>query len=67
MTLSVTANGITSYITLAPVKAVNSSGWTQLTDTATASWTGTLTNARWYVETAAGTDNIYIDDANLHR
>jgi len=26
-----------------------------------------LTGVLFYVETAAGTDNIYIDDTNLHR
>jgi arabinoxylan arabinofuranohydrolase len=31
------------------------------------SWSGSLTGVLFYVETAAGTDRIYIDDANLHR
>jgi glycosyl hydrolase family 62/carbohydrate binding protein with CBM4/9 domain len=64
VTLAVTANGTTNYTSLAQ-GAVNSSGWTQLTGTATVSWTGTLSSATLYVETAAGTDNFYIDDASL--
>ncbi len=62
-TLRLTA-GSTTYISLASAQ-VNSSGWTLLTGTARVSWTGTLTGAFFYVETAAGTDNFYIDDAAL--
>lgn len=64
VTLAVTANGSTSYITLAS-GAVNSSGWTLLSGTTTVSWSGTLSSARFYVETTAGTDNFYIDDASF--
>jgi hypothetical protein len=64
VTLSVTAGGTTSYVTLAQ-GAVSSSGWTQLTGTANVSWSGTLSSASFYVETGAGTDNLYIDDASL--
>ncbi|MEU8379647.1 carbohydrate-binding protein [Streptosporangium sp. NPDC048865] len=64
-TLALTANGTTSYLQLTPAQTVNTGGWTQLTGTATVSWTGTLTNASFYVETAAGTDGIYIDDASF--
>jgi hypothetical protein len=48
VTLQLTANGTTSYVTLAPAAAANSSGWTLLTGTATVSWTGTLTSASVY-------------------
>ena len=58
--------GTTTYVQLASA-AINSTGWTQLTGTVPVSWSGTLTGVLFYVETAAGTDNIYIDDANLHR
>jgi hypothetical protein len=64
-TLRLTA-GSTTYVSLASA-AINSTGWTQLTATVPVSWSGTLTGVLFYVETAAGTDNIYIDDANLHR
>ncbi|MFD7024455.1 non-reducing end alpha-L-arabinofuranosidase family hydrolase [Promicromonospora sukumoe] len=64
VTLAVTAGGTTSYVNLAQ-GAVSSSGWTQLTGTATVSWSGTLSSATFYVETAAGTDNLYLDDASL--
>jgi len=64
VTLAVTANGTTNYITLAQ-GALNSSGWTQLTGTATVSWSGMLTSARFYVETTSGTDSFYIDDASM--
>ena len=64
-TLRLTAS-TTTYVTLASA-TVNASGWTQLTGTVPVSWSGTLTGVLFYIETAAGTDNIYIDDANLHR
>jgi hypothetical protein len=38
-----------------------------LTTTVPVSRSGTLTGVLFYVETATGTDNIYIDDANFHR
>nr|WP_165781069.1 carbohydrate binding domain-containing protein [Streptosporangium minutum] len=62
-TLALTANGTTDYVQLTPAGAVNTGGWTRLTGTTTVSWTGTLTNASFYVETVAGTDGLYIDDA----
>jgi hypothetical protein len=64
VTLQLTAGGTTSYVTLAQ-GTVNSSGWTQLTGTTNVSWSGTLTSATFYVETTAGTDSFYIDDASL--
>jgi hypothetical protein len=64
VTLAVTANGSTNYVTLAQA-AVNASGWTSVTGTATVSWSGTLSSARFYVETASGTDNFFIDDASM--
>jgi hypothetical protein len=64
-TLAVTANGTTTYISLTPATVVNSSGWTQLTGTATVSWSGTLSSATLYVETTAGTDGLYLDDASF--
>jgi hypothetical protein len=64
VTLAVTANGTTNFITLAQ-GAVNSSGWTLLSGTATVSWSGTLSTARFYVETTAGTDSFLIDDASM--
>ena len=62
--MALTANGTTSYLSLAQA-AVTSSGWTQLSGTTTVSWTGTLSSARFYVETTSGTDNFYVDDASL--
>jgi len=56
----------TTYVNLASA-AINSSGWTLSTGTVPVSWSATLTGVLFYVETAAGTDNIYIDDASLHR
>lgn len=64
ITLALTVNGSTSYRALAQ-GAVNSSAWTLLTGTATVSWSGTLSSARFYVETASGTDSFFIDDASL--
>jgi len=64
VTLALTANGTTTYLALAQ-GAVNSSGWTMLTGTRTVSWTGTLSSARFYAETASGTDSFFIDDASM--
>ncbi|GAT70450.1 glycoside hydrolase [Planomonospora sphaerica] len=64
-TLALTANGTTSYLQLTPAQTVGTGGWTRLTGTATVSWTGTLTNASFYVETTAGTDGLYVDDASF--
>jgi len=65
VTLALTVGTTTSYLSLTPSVAVNSTGWTQLTGTTTVSWSGTLSSARWYVETAAGTDSLYVDDASF--
>ncbi|MCU7729371.1 family 43 glycosylhydrolase [Actinoplanes sp. KI2] len=64
-TLAITAGGSTSYVSLTPATTVNSAGWTQLTGTAAVSWSGTLTSATFYVETASGTDGYYLDDVSL--
>jgi lysophospholipase L1-like esterase len=64
VTLALTVNGTTTYLALAQ-GAVNSSGWTMLTGTRTVSWTGTLSSARFYAETASGTDGFFIDDASM--
>jgi arabinoxylan arabinofuranohydrolase len=64
-TLALTAGGTTSYLQLTPAAAVNANGWTQLSGTATPSWSGTLSRAVLYVETPAGTDNLVIDDASF--
>jgi hypothetical protein len=65
VTLQLTANGATSYITLAPAQTVSSSGWTLLSGSATVSWSGTLSSANFYVETTSGTSSFYIDDASF--
>ncbi|MEK8105202.1 carbohydrate binding domain-containing protein [Micromonospora sp. M12] len=57
-TLSLTANGTTNYLQLTPAVGVNVNGWTLLTGTTTVSWSGTLSNATFYVETAEGTDGL---------
>ncbi|MET8234475.1 family 43 glycosylhydrolase [Micromonospora sp. NPDC005298] len=64
-TLSLTANGTTNYLQLTPATGVNANGWTQLTGTATVSWSGTLTGASFYVETAEGTDSLLVDDVSF--
>jgi hypothetical protein len=65
VTLQLTVNGSSSFITLAPAAAVNASGWTQLTGTTTVSWSGSLSSATLYVETTAGTANFFVDDASF--
>jgi len=64
-TLALTAGGTTTYVALTPATAVSSAGWTQLSGTATVSWSGTLSGATVYVETAAGTDGLSIDDVSM--
>jgi arabinoxylan arabinofuranohydrolase len=64
VTLQLTANGSTSYVTMTPATAVNSSGWTLLSGTSTVSWSGSLTSANLYVETTSGTTGFYVDDAS---
>ena len=64
-TLAMTASGTTSYVQLTPAAAVNSTGWTLLSGTATVSWSGTLSSATFYVETAAGTDSYHVDDMSF--
>jgi len=56
----------TTYITMTPDIAVNATGWTRVSGTGTVSWSGTLTQAVWYVETATGTTSFYMDDAVLN-
>lgn len=65
VTLALTANGTTSYVQLTPAATLGTNGWTQLTGTASVSWSGTLTGATLYVETAAGTDSLLVDDASM--
>ncbi|MBN1310673.1 MAG: carbohydrate binding domain-containing protein [Anaerolineae bacterium] len=65
VTLQLTADGSTSYVTLAPATAINPSNWTLLSGTAAVSWSGTLSSANFYVETTSGTDSFYIDDASF--
>jgi hypothetical protein len=65
VTLALTANGSTSYISLTPTTTVNASGWTLLSGSATVSWSGTLSSATFYVETTSGTDSFFIDDASF--
>ena len=64
-TLALTAGGSTSYVSLTPSTTVNANGWTQLSGTATVSWSGTLSAATFYVETDAGTDGYYLDDVSV--
>ena len=64
-TLALTANGTTSFVSLTSATTINASGWTRLSGTATVSWAGTLTSATLYVETTAGTDGLFIDDASF--
>jgi arabinoxylan arabinofuranohydrolase len=64
-TLAITAGGNTSYRSLTPSTPVNSGGWTQLSGTATVSWSGTLSSATFYVETDSGSDAYYLDDVSL--
>jgi lysophospholipase L1-like esterase len=64
ITLALTVNGTTSYVSLAQ-GSVNSSGWTLLSGSTTVSWTGTLSSARFYAETTSGTNSFFIDDAAI--
>lgn len=50
--------GTMNYLQLTSAATVNGSGWTLLSGTATVSWSGTLSRATLYIETAAGTDAL---------
>ncbi len=65
VTLALSANGSTSYLSLTAATGVNPNGWTLLSGTTNVSWSGTLTGATFYVETAAGTDGFFVDDASV--
>jgi len=56
----------TTWVALAPDTAVNSTGWTKVSGSATVSWSGMLNTAKWFVETASGTTTLYIDDAKMN-
>jgi hypothetical protein len=64
-TLAITAGGTTSYVQLTPATTVTSTGWTQLTGPSSITWSGSLTSARFYIETTSGADSLYIDDASF--
>jgi arabinoxylan arabinofuranohydrolase len=65
VTLALTTGTTTGYVQMTPAATMNTGGWTLLTGSATVSWTGTLSRAVLYVETAAGTDGFHVDDASL--
>jgi hypothetical protein len=65
VTLALTAGGTTSYTSLTPTASVGAGGWTLLSGTAAVSWTGTLSAATLYIETNAGTDDLYVDDVAI--
>jgi arabinoxylan arabinofuranohydrolase len=59
-TRRLTAGSTVTYVTRASAGVR-----TLLSRTKTVAWSGTLTGVLFYVETGAGTGNIYIDDAQL--
>jgi arabinoxylan arabinofuranohydrolase len=65
VTLALTTGTTTGYVQMTPAATTNTGGWTLLSGSATVSWTGTLSRATLYVETAAGTDGFHVDDASL--
>jgi arabinoxylan arabinofuranohydrolase len=65
VTLALTTGTTTGYVQMTPAATMNTGGWTLLSGSATVSWTGTLSRATLYVETAAGTDGFHVDDASL--
>jgi arabinoxylan arabinofuranohydrolase len=65
VTLALTTGTTTGYVQMTPAATMNTGGWTLLSGSAAVSWTGTLSRATLYVETAAGTDGFHVDDASL--
>ncbi|WP_224360525.1 cellulase family glycosylhydrolase [Hyalangium versicolor] len=65
VTLELVTDTGTNYLTLTPHTSVTATGWTRLSGSSIVSWTGTLSAARWYVETETGTQGFYVDDAQL--
>ena len=65
-TLELVTDTGTDYVTLTIQTPVDATRWAQLSGTATVAWKGTLQSARWYVETVAGAQDFYLDDASFH-
>ena len=54
------------YFASSPV-AVNKNSWTKVSNYVPLNWTGTLTQAGAYIETATGTQTLYFDDLLLQK
>jgi hypothetical protein len=65
VTLELNTSAGMSWISMTPNVAVNSTGWTKVSGSATVSWSGTLNTAKWFVQTTTGTTTFYIDDAKM--
>ncbi|MFD3166818.1 carbohydrate binding domain-containing protein [Herpetosiphon sp. NSE202] len=53
------------WLQLSPNTTLSNSTWTQLSGQVTPTWSGTLQRVTWYIETAAGTDDLYLDATEL--
>jgi regulation of enolase protein 1 (concanavalin A-like superfamily) len=63
--IGLTAGGTTTYPTV--TGTINSSGWTLVTGTVDLSWSGTLEDAKFYVNTGSSLAEMYVDDCSLRK
>jgi len=63
VTARLTHSGGTDYIGV--TGSINSSSWAQVAGTVNLTWSGTLTEAAFYLETTSGTTNFYADDCSI--
>ncbi|MCE9612835.1 MAG: DUF4038 domain-containing protein [Lentisphaerae bacterium] len=63
--IGLTVGGDTTFPTVAT--SITASGWTKVTGTLPLTWSGTLTDARFYVNTGTYATEIYVDDCSLQK
>jgi hypothetical protein len=64
VTVAITDSSGTSYY---GVECSTSTSWSQCSGTQNLTWSGTLLDAAFFVETPGSTDTFYVDDCSLHR
>jgi|GEM_PF-1570742 len=63
--IGLTVAGNTTFPTV--TATINSSGWAEVTGTVDLDWSGTLEDARFYVNTETSTAILYVDDCSLKK
>jgi hypothetical protein len=63
--IGLTVGGTTTFPTV--TGTIQSNGWTEVTGTVNLDWSGTLEDARFYVNTETSTATLYVDDCSLKK